>query len=853
MARQQFLRPLFFALKVSFIVLWWPREVSAHAPHDEVSALVLSPHYFYDGIAFAIVRYNILRSTDFGYTWRRLTRGLRRCTFRDLAISPSFAADRCVFASSPEAGIFQSRDAGLSWVSLSDTLPDCQIDFLAISPLFQSDRRLLAAGRDGQLYLTTDAGDHWRQCFGDGQRVSAAAVVRCSIVVGTSAGSIHRSDDGGGQWRVLARLQAHQPITCFAAVDDAASTLLVGTGNGCVALTDAETGSETRSAGLAGRHITSLLSTQHADGHPILFASTWRAALFHSHDVGRSWRQYGAGLTTDRQADWPQFRRPHFKSIAASATFPADQTLFLAGFDGVFKSIDGGTSWREMRGALSIGLIVGLDVAQADDTTLRVAASTYVAGVYSRSGEGPWDVGNVGLDGGRLSDIAFSPDYAVDRTVFALGNWALFKSVDGGLSWEPTRLVCAPRTVHQLKTQVLSWLRGIVPMLMRAWGRERVHRWKQSFAWLLLRDEHIIAPGWGAVLAVCPDFGTSRMLFIGGPAGVLRSLDGGRSFDSVLERAGAPVRALVASPDFARDGTVFAAFDEQLFRSVDRGSTWEPLFDGQGMASPRLGVSPAYRRDQTVFVGGESGLWRSGDGGRSWRRLQPVTSAPNAAIDGLAISPCFDVRQELLAHVVGLGLFHSRDGGETFVRIAFDDVGPGLAASHMTGFPDRASLIKFSPRYGTDRTVFVSSMEDLLKTSDLGRTWEVLDRPVRFEGVRPEIVYQGDWHIVRDKKFSSGAATCASEAGAIAAMEFVGRGVCWIGRRGPTHGAARVLIDDVVLATVDQYAPTLSFGVVSFAATELPRGPHIITIEVITNRNRRSRGSEIIVDALDVV
>ena len=599
MDRQAFLRRLFFALRVSFIVLWWPREVSAHAPHDEVSALVLSPHYFYDGIAFAIVRYNILRSTDFGCTWRRLARGLRRCTFRDSAISPSFAAGRCVFASSPEAGIFRSRDAGLSWVSLSDTLPDRQIEFLAISPLFQSDRQLLATGRDGQLYMTNDAGDHWRRCFGeDGRRVSAAVVVRSSIVVGTSAGSIHRSDDGGGQWRVLARLQAHQPITCFAAVDDAASTLLVGTGSGCVALTDAKTGSETRSAGLAGRHITSLLSTQHADGHPILFASTWRAALFHSSDVGRSWRQYGAGLTTEGQAD--EFRLPHFRGIAASATFPADQTLFLAGFDGVFKSTDGGTSWREMREALSAGLIVALDVAQADDTTLRVAASTYVAGVYFRSGEGPWDVGNVGLDGGRLSDVAFSPGYAADRTVFALGNWSLFKSVDGGLSWDSTRLVGAPRTVHQLKARVFSSLRGIVPMLMRMWGRERVLRWKHWFAWLAMRvGEPLTGPGWGAVLAVCPDFGTSRRLFIGGPAGVLRSLDGGRSFDSVLERAGAPVRALVASPDFARDGTIFAAFDEQLFRSVDRGSTWEPLFDGQGMAFPRLAVSPAYRRDST--------------------------------------------------------------------------------------------------------------------------------------------------------------------------------------------------------------------------------------------------------------
>ena len=847
---------MWLVVTVCLIVLLFPDDASAHAPHDEVSAIVLSPDYLRDGIVFAIVRYNILRSLDFGYTWRRLTRGLGRCEFRELAISPSFAIDHCLFAASPLVGLFRSTDAGLTWQSLNGALPDRRIAALAISPAFDVDRRLLAISDAGALYWSDDAGDHWRQSIpAPRERVSAAAITGETLVAGTSAGELFISDDNGRGWRVLARQRGGESITCMTVVDRSADRLLLvaGSRSGCVVLAITAKSCDMRPAGLDGQHVTSLLSPRDPGDTPLLFATAWREAVFRSDDLGRSWQKHATGLTTDRQADWPEFRRPHFKGLTASATFAIDQTVFLGGFDGVFRSTDGGRSWRELRGSLPTGLIVGLDVGSANDGDLRVGITTYLAGAYAMTATGPWDVLSAGMEAGRLSALAFSPHYASDHTMFALGNWALFRSIDNGKRWMATPIVSAPRTLGQLQTCVHSALRQIVPPLTRWIGRERVARWKQWFALTsTLAGGRVMGPGWGGTLDISPDFTTDRTLFVSGPSGVFRSQDGGMSFDAAFGPAGTPVRSVAVSPHFRRDGTVFVACDGCLYRSVDRGTTWERWFEGDELASPRLALSPAYADDRTLFAACEPGLWRSRDGGRQWQRLATGDVAPDAAVDGLAVSPNFRADRELIVHVFGAGLFHSRDEGDTFYPVKMDGLGPYPTASHMVGFPDRTSLIRFSPHYGTDRTLFVSSMEDLLASSNGGATWRVVDRPVRVEDVRPEIAYRGAWEVVHHEMFSSRSATCSSHAGDTATMEFVGREVRWIGQHGPRHGVARVLIDGVLSATVDQYAPTVCFETQTFGLATLSRGPHAITVEVTGTGNPRSAGHNIVIDAFEV-
>jgi len=360
-----------------------------------------------------------------------------------------------------------------------------------------------------------------------------------------------------------------------------------------------------------------------------------------------------------------------------------------------------------------------------------------------------------------------------------------------------------------------------------------------------------MGPGWGGVLAISPSFAKDRTLFVGGPLGVLRSRDAGMSFESVFERAATPVCGLGVSPGFSRDGTVFAAVDGAVYKSVDGGSAWKAWLERPEMASPRLAISPGYADDKTLFLGSTLGLWRSRYDGTQWQMLD-VAGLPETPIDGLELSPYFVMDQELLVHVRGRGLFRSRDSGETFAPIAIDNINPSPAASHMNGFPDRTSLIKFSPRYNEDHMLFISSMEDLLRSTDSGRSWTVLRRPVRYESVRPEIFYRGKWRILRGDRFSSGAASCSSRAGDAAVMEFVGQEASWIGRQGPDQGMAKVLIDGELAAVVDQYAEAPSFSIPSYVAAGLRFGPHTMVVEVIADKNPRSAGTNVIIDAFDI-
>jgi hypothetical protein len=71
-----------------------------------------------------------------------------------------------------------------------------------------------------------------------------------------------------------------------------------------------------------------------------------------------------------------------------------------------------------------------------------VLAGTYEDGIYASHDAGDtWVEANVGLPDEVLlvESVAFSPDFAVDRTIFVgLQNQGVWRSTDGAQSWQPT-------------------------------------------------------------------------------------------------------------------------------------------------------------------------------------------------------------------------------------------------------------------------------------------------------------------------------------------------------------------------------------------------------------------------------
>jgi len=150
----------------------------------------------------------------------------------------------------------------------------------------------------------------------------------------------------------------------------------------------------------------------------------------------------------------------------------------------------------------------------------------------------------------------------------------------------------------------------------------------------------------------------------GGNTGLIRSTDGGQSWESVAKVLEPPVdfHAMAVSRS---DPNVIIGFDSGgrgLFKTVDSGKTWETLQYPDYISA--LAISPS--DSQIVFAGTGKGIFQSNDGAKSWIQLDEYKG-----ITILAMS--FDENGVLYASNQ-FGLSRSSDLGETWGKINKPDL-----------------------------------------------------------------------------------------------------------------------------------------------------------------------------------
>jgi photosystem II stability/assembly factor-like uncharacterized protein len=196
--------------------------------------------------------------------------------------------------------------------------------------------------------------------------------------------------------------------------------------------------------------------------------------------------------------------------------------------------------------------------------------------------------------------------------------------------------------------------------------------------------------------------------------GLFRSNSGGQSFRQVWH---AGSRYIFALATIQGTSLLLALLPDGVYRSQNNGDTWAPPAAGAPAHQTALVVSPAFHKDATLFTSGPGGLHRSRDGGTTWTVINP------SFISGIALSPDFGSDGTMLVHVRGVGLFRSSDAGDTFEHL------PGRAGSDDPAFctpmcfPDSTTLIRFSPRFGQDRTVIAACMAEVYVSNDAGLSW----------------------------------------------------------------------------------------------------------------------------------
>ena len=88
--------------------------------------------------------------------------------------------------------------------------------------------------------------------------------------------------------------------------------------------------------------------------------------------------------------------------------------------------------------------------------------------------------------------------------------------------------------------------------------------------------------------------------------------------------------------------------------------------------------------------------------------------------------------------------------------------------------------------------------------------------------------------------------------GSKADFYFVGKQVTWYGPVSKEYGMANIYLDGELVGKVDQFNSEKNSSAPVYTINGLPLGPHILTIEVLDEKNKNASDHFIAIDALDV-
>lgn len=699
-----FLINLILIFSLSGILIQVP-SAWGHRPHDVVDQVELSPNYDQNQTLFIIVRGNLFKSQDGGNSWQRLWKGLDN--FDNLVtLSTSSDNENILFTSSLYSGIYKSQDGGQSWTKVNNglDLENTKIDLLEISP--HSDNVVLAADSTQGLYKTENSGENWTKIYDNVDqskitKISFAVEQPQMIFVGDNLGNLKISKDGGKTWDKRIKIDNNAAITALFISPKFTTdkTIWIGTEKeGIFRIIDGKVFRLGNDKNFSDKLIRDIALSPSYDTDSTIFVSTWHQGIFRSQDGGKTWEKYNQGLTKSEQANQKQFSASHFNEIRISNNFKQDKTLYLSGFDGLFKSTNNGENWQAID-SLSSRIVLGLAVSPNYQNDATVAVINYVgeANISYDSGQS-WSLMKYGLelpnftkslrqpidDPRRFFDIAFSPNYAEDETIFlGLLRDYFLKSTDQGKHWKIVKLENVPR----------DFVRG-------------------------------------TFIAISPSFAKDNTVYLATNSGTLyRSTNGGDSF-SIVNKLKTKITSLIISPNFSSDKTLYISSFNGIYKSVDQGINWSSITTDSSLKSIlslSLAISPNYKTDKTLISATNKGLFKTEDAGKNWYKINTLPNGKNNMMTTVSISPNYGNDKTFIVTINGKGTFKTVNAGQSFTPIGKDEI----YLSRIDTIPSASIPIQFSPNYAVDNTIygFGSAEPEIYQSTDGGEVWRTIKIP----------------------------------------------------------------------------------------------------------------------------
>ena len=429
----------------------WRRETFVSTRNYWCHSVVFHPTR--RGVIYAAVteqgaRSGIYRSRDGGATWTHLTNGLpdpAKIGRTSLAISRSHPDTLYAFASDESSGradlllgVFRSQDGGGSWTEIGGAHfnDEQQISYGNTIVVHPTDPdHVLCGGVD--LHLTRDGGKTWKRVTRwDADREKsknyAHADHHCLVMpAGTASGRVYSandggldvSEDGGRTWTNRSKGLA---VTMYYDMDVAPSDVR-SFGGGAQ-----DNGSLVTSTGRSDDHYEIL----GGDGGWIVYDPLVATRVFASYYNLHIYR-FDQDTYADVSPPCDEAERNRIW-MAFIVLDPSNGKRVYTGTLRVWRSLNGGSSWRSVSPSLDGSPISCIEVATADPQ--RVYVGTEDGGIFrSVDGGNTWsaNLASSVIPGHTVTRVETSPVDAerVYATVANFGHSHLFRSDDGAVTW----------------------------------------------------------------------------------------------------------------------------------------------------------------------------------------------------------------------------------------------------------------------------------------------------------------------------------------------------------------------------------------------------------------------------------
>ncbi len=498
-----------------------------------------------------------------------------------------------------DGGVWKTVNAGLSWSPIGDQLPCTSVGALAVHP---TDDKILYVGMGEANFA-----NHSRYGLG-----------------------VAKTTDGGASWQVYGQqtfggrcfhrivIDPKNPKVLFAAI--------------------------THAGGFPARVA--------AHNHP---RANGPLGVFRSVDAGQTWQQLGNGL-------------PKTVSATDVALDPANPNVVYAAIgdifghtsNGVYKSVNGGTSFTRLGGGLPTSGFGRITLAIAPSQTSRIYAS-----VVRRSSS----------TGGSAS------------------TYSIYRSDNAGLSWTSR----SPGSYQASYGWYLctSIVHPSQPNTLLAGGFSCRRTTDGGSTWRTVTPPHVDLHAF--------DFDAAGRLLCGNDGGIHRSSDLGGSWQSINNNLGLIQFYAGISVHPGNATAIYGGTQDNGTNLRSSGKNWRRVLGGDG------GYTSIDSTGSRVFVEyqGTGNLFRSVNGG-SFRRSSSGISGRNCFLPPHEIFP----GNPMLMIYGTERVFRSSDGGTSWSAISGDLAGGSGAISGLAFAPSRAKSIYVFTNTGKVQV-----------TGNGGRTW----------------------------------------------------------------------------------------------------------------------------------